>query len=98
MSPGYSYQHAPRQDVFLGRRKSKELFREIFRIGKKRGSKWHFNQSSLFVDFLAGNQSYQCTPWANPNLGGLVAGAAVFLIVMGRGRREMQKVEGMKAE
>jgi len=66
MSPGYSYQHAPRQDVFLGRRKSKELFREIFRIGKKRGSKWHFNQSSLFVDFLAGNQSYQCTPWANP--------------------------------
>ncbi len=36
MSPGYSYQHAPRQDVFLGRRKSKELFREIFKIGKKR--------------------------------------------------------------
>ena len=30
VSPGYSYQHAPRQDVFLGRRKSKELFREIF--------------------------------------------------------------------
>ena len=41
-------------------------FRDIFRIGKKRGSKWHFNQSSLFIDFLAGNQSYQCTPWANP--------------------------------
>ncbi len=66
MSPGYSYQHAPRQDVFLGRRKSKELFRDIFKAGKKRGSKWHFNQSSLFIDFLAGNQSYQCTPWANP--------------------------------
>jgi hopanoid biosynthesis associated radical SAM protein HpnH len=66
MSPGYSYQHAPRQDVFLGRRKSKELFRSIFRIGKQRGNKWHFNQSSMFVDFLAGNQSYQCTPWANP--------------------------------
>ena len=37
MSPGYSYQHAPRQDVFLGRRKSKELFREIFKIGKMEG-------------------------------------------------------------
>jgi hopanoid biosynthesis associated radical SAM protein HpnH len=66
MSPGYSYQHAPKQDVFLGRRKSKELFREIFKAGRKRKSKWHFNQSSLFIDFLAGNQSYQCTPWANP--------------------------------
>ena len=30
MSPGYSYQHAPRQDVFLGRTKSKQLFRAIF--------------------------------------------------------------------
>lgn len=66
ISPGYSYDHAPRQDVFLGRRQSKQLFREIFKRGKQRSSKWHFNQSSLFLDFLAGNQSYQCTPWANP--------------------------------
>jgi hypothetical protein len=28
--------------------------------------KWRFNQSSLYLDFLAGNQSYQCTPWGNP--------------------------------
>src|ERR1700741_721636 len=34
MSPGYSYQHAPRQDVFLGRTKSKQLFRWIFERGK----------------------------------------------------------------
>ena len=27
---------------------------------------WSFNQSSLFLDFLAGNQSYRCTPWGNP--------------------------------
>src|SRR5690606_24316408 len=66
ISPGYSYDHAPRQDVFLGRRQSKQLFREIFKRGRQRSSKWHFNQSSLFLDFLAGNQSYQCTPWANP--------------------------------
>src|SRR3979490_3087504 len=31
VSPGYSYQHAPRQDVFLGRSASKRLFREIFK-------------------------------------------------------------------
>ena len=58
VSPGYSYQHAPRQDVFLGRRQTKELFRDIFKIGRERGSKWRFNQSSMFLDFLAGNQSY----------------------------------------
>ena len=28
--------------------------------------RWSFNQSSLFLDFLAGNQSYHCTPWGNP--------------------------------
>ncbi len=66
VSPGYSYQHAPQQEVFLLRTESKSLFRDIFRMGKQRGSKWRFNQSSLFLDFLAGNRSYQCTPWANP--------------------------------
>ncbi|HET6725548.1 MAG TPA: adenosyl-hopene transferase HpnH [Gammaproteobacteria bacterium] len=66
ISPGYSYQHAPKQDAFLPRSKSKELFREIFRHGRNRGVKWPFNQSGLFLDFLAGNQSYQCTPWSMP--------------------------------
>jgi hopanoid biosynthesis associated radical SAM protein HpnH len=69
VSPGYSYQHAPRQDVFLGRNASKRLFREIFKRGRKGNSsrlRWKFNHSSLFLDFLAGNQSYQCTPWSMP--------------------------------
>jgi len=66
VSPGYSYQHAPRQDVFLGRSASKRLFREIFKQRKGRTVRWAFNHSSLFLDFLAGNQSYQCTPWSNP--------------------------------
>jgi len=66
VSPGYSYQHAPRQDVFLGRTVSKRLFREIFKRGRERARRWSFNHSSLFLDFLAGNQAYQCTPWSNP--------------------------------
>lgn len=66
VSPGYSYQHAPRQDVFLGRTQSKQLFRDILKIGRDRGSKWIFNQSPMFMDFITGNQSYQCTPWSNP--------------------------------
>jgi len=64
ISPGYSYQRAPQQDIFLRRAASKRLFREVFKRG--RGKKWCFNQSSLFLDFLAGNQTYQCTPWGNP--------------------------------
>ena len=64
ISPGYSYERAPRQDVFLKKKESKQLFRNIFKLGK--GKKWKFNQSSLYLDFLAGNQSYQCTPWGNP--------------------------------
>ena len=68
VSPGYSYQHAPRQDVFLARNASKRLFREVFARGRRRGARrrWSFNHSGLYLDFLAGNQSYQCTPWSNP--------------------------------
>ena len=40
------------------------MFRDIFKSGV--GKKWRFNQSSLYLDFLAGNQQYQCTPWGNP--------------------------------
>ncbi len=64
ISPGYSYERAPRQDVFLKRTGSKQLFRDIFKLGV--GRKWRFNQSSMYLDFLAGNQTYQCTPWGNP--------------------------------
>src|SRR3984885_14669898 len=67
VSPGYSYHHAPKQDVFLGRNASKLLFRNIFKLRRRpSGVSWSFNHSGLFLDFLAGNQSYQCTPWSNP--------------------------------
>ena len=63
ISPGYAYERAPDQEHFLTRRKSKQLFRDVFARGKGRG--WRFTQSSLFLDFLAGNQTYRCTPWGN---------------------------------
>ncbi len=67
VSPGYSYHHAPKQDVFLGRNASKQLFRSIFSLSRRpSGIAWSFNHSALFLDFLAGNQTYQCTPWSNP--------------------------------
>jgi hopanoid biosynthesis associated radical SAM protein HpnH len=72
-SPGYAYERAPDQAHFLSRRKTKELFRDILRRDPARkenrgtGKKaWSFTQSPLFMDFLAGNQNYHCTPWGNP--------------------------------
>ncbi|CAK7192328.1 GTP 3',8-cyclase [Commensalibacter sp. Nvir] len=63
-APGYAYERAPDQEHFLNRKKTKQLFRTIFSLGK--GHKWRFTQSPLFLNFLAGNEQYQCTPWGKP--------------------------------
>jgi hopanoid biosynthesis associated radical SAM protein HpnH len=64
VAPGYAYERAPVQEHFMTRARTKEFFRALFRAGA--GRKWRFNQSSLYLDFLAGNQQYRCTPWGNP--------------------------------
>jgi hopanoid biosynthesis associated radical SAM protein HpnH len=64
ISPGYAYERAPDQEHFLNRRKTKELFRKVFALGK--GRDWTLSHSTLYLDFLAGNQNYRCTPWGNP--------------------------------
>jgi len=70
VSPGYAYERAPDQEHFLNRQTTKNLFRDLFRLGKERvkqgKTKWRFSQSSLYMDFLSGNQTYECTPWGNP--------------------------------
>ncbi len=63
-SPGYAYERAPDQAHFLSRQKTKQLFRDI--LSRGRGKGWKFTQSPMFMDFLAGNQSYVCTPWGKP--------------------------------
>jgi hopanoid biosynthesis associated radical SAM protein HpnH len=65
VSPGYAYERAPEQEHFLNRSATRQLFRDILQRGDG-GRKWSFSQSSLFLDFLAGNQTYHCTPWGNP--------------------------------
>jgi hopanoid biosynthesis associated radical SAM protein HpnH len=64
VSPGYRYSSAPEGEIFLSRERSKQLFREVFELGKGHG--WRFNHTNLFLDFLAGNQSYPCSPWGSP--------------------------------
>jgi hopanoid biosynthesis associated radical SAM protein HpnH len=64
ISSGYAYERAPDQKSFLSRRRTKELFRKVFALGK--GKKWNFMHSDLYLDFLAGNQEFLCTPWGMP--------------------------------
>src|SRR5919201_3200280 len=64
ISPGYAYERAPDQEHFLNRRRTKELFRDVF--ARRKGKDWTFVHSALFLDFLAGNQTYHCTPWGMP--------------------------------
>ncbi|PWC52630.1 adenosyl-hopene transferase HpnH [Azospirillum sp. TSO22-1] len=64
IAPGYAYEKAPDQDHFLTRRRTHELFRAVLRLG--RGMRWPLNHSALYLDFLAGNQPYECSPWGTP--------------------------------
>jgi len=65
VSPGYAYERAANQDEFLNRTRTKELFRGILSRGRG-GKQWPFTQSTMFLNFLAGNEAYKCTPWGNP--------------------------------
>jgi len=63
LSPGYSYDKAPDQKHFLGRARTRRLFRAIL-ANRKPG--WQFNQSMLFLEFLMGKRDFHCTPWGMP--------------------------------
>jgi hopanoid biosynthesis associated radical SAM protein HpnH len=63
VSPGYTYDKAPDQKHFLGRARSKKLFRSILSNRKKT---WKFNASPMFMEFLMGKKHLTCTPWGMP--------------------------------
>ena len=47
----------------IGKRPS-SCFARVFALGK--GKKWRLMHSTLFLDFLAGNRDFHCTPWGMP--------------------------------
>jgi hopanoid biosynthesis associated radical SAM protein HpnH len=63
VSPGYSYDKAPDQKHFMGRARTRRLFRAMLSNRKKT---WRFNQSPLFLEYLMGKRNYKCTPWGMP--------------------------------
>ena len=64
IASAFNYENASDQENFFKRDEAISLFRSIFDHGK--GRNWRFNHSSLYLDFLAGNQDYACLPWGNP--------------------------------
>lgn len=65
VSPGYSYEKAPQQELFLQREETIALFQEVLKDHKKHA--WNFNQSPFFLEFLQGqHEDYDCTPWGMP--------------------------------
>jgi hopanoid biosynthesis associated radical SAM protein HpnH len=67
VSPGYGYAKAPDQENFLQREQTKALFREILSPWKSGQKKWNFNHNPLFLEFLMGDQDFDCTPWGSPS-------------------------------
>src|ERR1700739_922215 len=63
VSPGYTYEKAPDQEHFLGKAKSRKLFRTILSNRKK---PWRFIHSPMFMEFLMGKKHLTCTPWGMP--------------------------------
>lgn len=63
LSPGYSYDKAPDQSHFLGKARTRRMFRSLL---SNRKPEWQFNLSPLFLEFLMGKRNYACTPWGMP--------------------------------
>ena len=64
ISPGYDFKDAPDPDLFLSRRESRTIFRELLNPAKIEGMKFYNNP--LYLNFLQGKREYQCSAWSNP--------------------------------
>ena len=89
LSPGYSYDKAPDQKHFLGRARTRRLFRTILANRKK---SWVFNQSPLFLEFLMGKRDYPCTAVGHADFQPLRL-AEALLSAAGRLRRHLRRVD-----
>ncbi len=64
ISPGYAYEKAPQQDIFLKNEQTKAWFAKTLKDWRQIG--WDFNHSPFYLDFLEGKRDYDCTPWGLP--------------------------------
>ena len=64
VSPGYAYEDAPDQELFLQRQQSIEVFRRV--LDPANG--FPFYNNPLYLDFLRGEADYTCAAWTTPTL------------------------------
>ena len=64
ISPGYEFEDAPDQDLFLNRQESHNIFKKLLDPLKTGGMRFYNNP--LYLNFLEGKREYQCTAWSNP--------------------------------
>ena len=64
ISPGYDFEDAPDQDLFLTRGESHALFKNLLDPAQTTGMRFYNNP--LYLNFLKGDREYQCTAWSNP--------------------------------
>jgi hopanoid biosynthesis associated radical SAM protein HpnH len=65
IAPGFAYEKAPDQENFLGVKKTREIFSEVFAHGGRK--RWRLNHTPLYLDFLEGKAEFQCTAWGIPS-------------------------------
>ena len=64
VSPGFAYEKAPDQQHFMNDRQATNLLDEVMQ--HSHAKRWRFNQSPLYLQFLRGRWSMDCTPWGSP--------------------------------
>ncbi len=62
VSPGYQFKDVPKQDLFISRKRAREVFKNVLDPIRK----IRFYNNPLYLEFLRGNREYQCTAWSNP--------------------------------
>jgi len=62
VSPGYAYEDAPDQDLFLKRSESIAVFRRVL----DPAAGFPFYNNPLYLDFLRGESTYDCAAWTTP--------------------------------
>jgi len=75
VAPGFDYE-AVGEEMFLARLEIERKFHEIYKMS----SRFHFWSTPMYLRFLKGEKSLQCTPWGNPTRNPLGWKAPCYLI------------------